>query len=155
MTEQLTLSLYAQFIKETFRLWKYLTVSSRYSVASVVAQTVKRLPAMRETWFDSWVGKIPWRRKWQSTPALLPGKSHGRRSLISYSPWGCKESDTTEQLHFTSLLDITILLQIGFFFIYLIWYLKVVSRENMLKSEYKKIVHSKEQLYTEYNLKNI
>ena len=48
--------------------------------------------------FDPWVGKIPWRRKWQSTPVLLPGKSHGRRSLVGYSPWGCKESDTTEQL---------------------------------------------------------
>ena len=42
-------------------------------------------------------------RKWQSTPALLPGKSHGWRSLIGYSPWGHKESDTTEQLHFTFL----------------------------------------------------
>ena len=38
--------------------------------------------------------------KWQSTPALLSGKSHGRRSLIGYSPWGCKESDMTERLHF-------------------------------------------------------
>ena len=43
--------------------------------ASLVAQTVKRLPAMLESRFDSWVGKIPWRRKWQSTPALLTGKS--------------------------------------------------------------------------------
>ena len=42
-----------------------------------------------------------WRRKWQYTPALLPGKSHGRRSLIGYSLWGRKESDTTERLHFT------------------------------------------------------
>ena len=42
----------------------------------------------------------PRRRKWQSTPALLPGKSHGRRSLIGYSPLGCKELDTTERLHF-------------------------------------------------------
>ena len=50
--------------------------------------------------FDSWVGKIPWRRKWQSTPALSPGKSHGRRSLIGYSPWGRKELDMTERLHF-------------------------------------------------------
>ena len=41
-----------------------------------------------------------WRRKSQSTPALLPGESHGRRSLIGYSPWGRKESDTTERLHF-------------------------------------------------------
>ena len=52
--------------------------------------------------FDLWVGKIPCRRKWQSTPELLPGKSHGQRSLVGYSPWGHKESDTTEQLHFTS-----------------------------------------------------
>ena len=50
--------------------------------------------------FNLWVSKIPWRRKWQSTPALLPGKSHGWRSLIGYSPWGRKESDTTERLHF-------------------------------------------------------
>ena len=41
-----------------------------------------------------------WRRKWQSTPALLPGKFHGWRSLIGYSPWGRKESDMTEWLHF-------------------------------------------------------
>ena len=38
------------------------------------------------------------RRQWQSTPVLLPGKSHGRRSLVGCSPWGCEESDTTEQL---------------------------------------------------------
>ena len=50
--------------------------------------------------FDSWVRKIPWRRKWQSTPALWPGKSHGRRSLIGYSSWGGKELDPTERLHF-------------------------------------------------------
>ena len=50
--------------------------------------------------FNSWVGKIPWRRKWHPTPALLPGKSHGRRSLIGCSPWGPKELDTTERLHF-------------------------------------------------------
>ena len=43
-----------------------------------------------------------WRRKWQSTPALLPGKSHGQKSLIGYSPWGRKESDMTERPHFTS-----------------------------------------------------
>ena len=42
------------------------------------------------------VGKIPWRRKWQPTPVLLPGKPHGQRSLAGYSPRVCKESDTTE-----------------------------------------------------------
>ena len=40
--------------------------------------------------FNSWVGKIPWRRKWQPTPVFLPGKSHGERSLVGYSPWGQK-----------------------------------------------------------------
>ena len=40
------------------------------------------------------------RRQWHSTPVLLPGKSHGRRSLVGCSPWGCKESDTTEQFPF-------------------------------------------------------
>ena len=50
--------------------------------------------------FDPWVRKIPWRRKWQPTPVFLPGKSHGWRSLVGYSPWGYYESDTTERLHF-------------------------------------------------------
>ena len=51
--------------------------------------------------FHPWVGNIPWRRKWQPTPVFLPGKSHGQRSLAGYSPWGCKESDTTEHTHTT------------------------------------------------------
>ena len=56
------------------------------SMASLIAQLVNHLPAMQETRFDSWVGKIPWRRKWQLTPVFLPGESHGHRSLTSYSP---------------------------------------------------------------------
>ena len=40
--------------------------------------------SMQETWFDSWVRKIPWRRKWQPTPVFLPRKSHGQRSLVKY-----------------------------------------------------------------------
>ena len=55
-------------------------------------------PQCRRTGFDSWVGKIPWRRKWQPTPVFWPGEFHGQRSLVSYSPWGHKELDTTEQL---------------------------------------------------------
>ena len=48
--------------------------------------------------FDPWIGKIPWRRKWQRTSIFLPGKSHGQRSLARYSPWGHKESETDEWL---------------------------------------------------------
>ena len=44
--------------------------------------------------FDPWIRKIPWRRKWQSTPVFLPGESHGQRGLVG--PWGLKELDTTE-----------------------------------------------------------
>ena len=47
------------------------------------------------------VGRSPWRRKWQTTPVFLPGKSHGQRSLAGYSSWGFKEWDTTEQFHFS------------------------------------------------------
>ena len=60
----------------------------------VAAQMVKSLPAS----FSPLVGKIPWGRKWQPTPMFLSGKSHGWRNLAGYSPWGCKESDITEQL---------------------------------------------------------
>ena len=40
--------------------------------------------------FNPWVGKIPWRRKWQPTPVFLPGKFHAQRNLTGYSPWGCR-----------------------------------------------------------------
>ena len=46
-----------------------------------------------------------WRMKWQSSPVLLPGKSHEQMSLVRYSPWGHKESDTTERLHFLLRLN--------------------------------------------------
>ena len=56
---------------------------------------------MRCTWvqFNPWVRKILLWRKWQPTQVLLPGKSHGQRSLAGYIPRDCKESDTTEQLN--------------------------------------------------------
>ena len=50
--------------------------------------------------FNPWIRKMPWRSVWHPTPVLLPGKSHGRRSLVGCSPWDLEESDTTEQLHF-------------------------------------------------------
>ena len=48
--------------------------------------------------FNSWVGKIPQRRAWQPTPVFLTRESHGQRSLVGYSPWSYKESNTTKQL---------------------------------------------------------
>jgi len=66
--------------------------------ASLVAQMVKNPPAMQETQVQSWVRKIPWRRKWLPTPVFLHGEFHGQRSLAGYSLWGCKKSDMTEWL---------------------------------------------------------
>ena len=59
--------------------------------------------------FDSWVGKIPWRREWLPTPVFWPGESHGQRSLVGCSPWGHKESDTSEQLSHLPLPRIILL----------------------------------------------
>ena len=61
-----------------------------------MAQLVKNLPAMQETWFDPRVGKIPWRKEWLPTPVFLPREFDGQRSLAGYSPCGHKESDMTE-----------------------------------------------------------
>ena len=49
-------------------------------------------------WFGPCGGKIPWRREWLPTPVFLPGELQGQRSLVGYSSWGHKKSDTTEQL---------------------------------------------------------
>ena len=57
-----------------------------------------------EDGFHPWVRKVPWRRAWQPTPVFLPGESHGQRSLTGYSPWGHKESDTTERLTLSRFL---------------------------------------------------
>ena len=72
--------------------------------------------------FDFWVGKIPWRRKWQPAAVFLPEKFHGQMGLEGYDPWGCKESNMTAHVHRYFLWDFFITnLQYGksifFFFV--------------------------------------
>ena len=87
-------------------LWEYLvfylSLSHKYSLPWWLCGKEPTCQC-RRCRFNSWVRKIPWRRKWQPTPVFLPGESHGQRSLVGYSPWGCKESDTTEQLNNRSI----------------------------------------------------
>ena len=64
-----------------------------------MAQMVKCVPTMQETRVRSLGWENPLEKEWQPTPVLFPGKSHEWRSMVGYSPWGCKESDTTERLH--------------------------------------------------------
>ena len=66
-----------------------------------MTQTVKCLPAMPETRVQSLGWDDPLEKEMQPTPVFLPGKFHGQRSLVGYSPWGHKESYTTERLDFT------------------------------------------------------
>ena len=77
---------------------QFLGQEDQLDWTSLVAQLVKNLPAMRETWVRSWVGKIPWRRERLPTLVFWPGEFHGQRSLAGYSPWGRKKFDTAEQL---------------------------------------------------------
>ena len=63
---------------------------------------------MRETWVQSWVGKIPWRRAWQLTSIFLPGEPHGQRSLVDYSPWSHKELDMTELTEHAHIVAFTL-----------------------------------------------
>ena len=86
-------NLYSPFLPQTSL--RFLTLSlvvfkAVYSCsgASQVAQWWRICLWLRRHRFDSWVGKIPWRRKWKPTSGFLPGKSHGWRSLVGYSPWG-------------------------------------------------------------------
>ena len=69
------------------------------SGASRVAQMVKHLPAMQETWVQSLGQEEPLEKEWQPTPVFWPGISHGQKSLVGYSPWGPMELDTTERLN--------------------------------------------------------
>ena len=64
--------------------------------ASLIAHLVKKPPTMQETGFDTWFGKIPWRRERLPTPVFWPGESHGLCST-----WGRKELDMTEQVSLT------------------------------------------------------
>ena len=67
---------------------------------SQVAQTVERLPTMQETQVQSLGREDPLEKEMATTPVLLHRESYGWRSLVGYSPWGCKESDMTERLYF-------------------------------------------------------
>ena len=84
-----------------YLLYKVVRAKNYSSIVylSLVAQMVKICLQCGRPGFDPWVGKILWRRAWQPTPVFLPGESHGQRSLVGYTPWGRKESDTTELLN--------------------------------------------------------
>ena len=90
---------------------KYCSLSWAAQVAPWLKKIKKKKSACqcrrcRTGGFDPWVGKIPWRRKWQPTLLFLPEKSHGQRSLEGYSPWGCKVRHDRAHMQFKLLLGL-------------------------------------------------
>ena len=79
------------------KLREYIIQYREY--ASLVAQMVKHLSAMREIWVRSLGREDPQEKEMATHAVLLPGKFHERRSLVGYSPWGLKKLDMTEQLY--------------------------------------------------------
>ena len=72
----------------------------KQNLTSLVAQMVKHLLTMWETWVRSLHQEDPLGKEMATHASTLTGKFHGQRSMVGYSPWGCKESDTTKRLHF-------------------------------------------------------
>ena len=69
---------------------QFIIPCPRFSIDSEVKNPLAIQEMWQEPQVDPWVRKIPWSRKWQPNPVLLPGKSHGQRSLVGCCPWGYK-----------------------------------------------------------------
>ena len=113
--------------------------------ACLVAQTGKNLTAMQETKFNPWVGKIPCRKEWLSTPVYLPGEFHEQRSLAGYSPWGCKELDTNER----QTLSLSIYMHVHkhtFAIFWFWWYINGYAVEDPWGREIHKYLRGNEAL---------
>ena len=84
-----------------------MCVLSNQRTTSLVAQRLKRLPTMRETRVQS-LGREDPLEKEMATHSSILGESPGRRSLVGYSPWGLRESDTTERFHFSVVRELSV-----------------------------------------------
>ena len=84
-----------------YKLFYMIDIHYNIYLISLVAQSVKSLPAMWETWVLSLVWEDHLEKDMATHTVLLPEESHGQRSLVGYSPWDHKELDTTEWLTFT------------------------------------------------------
>ena len=116
-----------------------------------MAQLVKNRLQCRRPWFDPWVEKTPWKRKWLPIPEFWPGEFHGL-----YSPWGCKEVNATEQLSlwlFRALKDLKksstpLNSQVSNLFLGLIWEFKLSTKQKQLRREDLSIWKRESQMYT-------
>ena len=92
------LSLYWEYQHTSLVIGSPFVQSDTKKVSSSI--NIRSSQFIKKTLFSYFPKAFSRRRQWHPTPVLLPGKSHGRRSLVGCSPWGLEESDTTERLHF-------------------------------------------------------
>ena len=129
--------------------WLVLAIYRSFSGDSDIWQRI--CLQCRRPEFNPWVGKIPWRREWQLTSLFMPGKFHGQRSLVGYSPWGHKEVDMTERLTLSTFNNVSnnanysfvIFLSSFFFFFeesYQIW--RLICNPNKCKTSWPEMLGS-------------
>ena len=96
-----------EWIKNLWYIYKMEYYIKRNTFESVLMRWMDLEPIMQSEVIQKEKNNYHILMQWHPTPVLLPGKSHGRRSLVGCSPWGRQESDTTEQLHFHFSLSYT------------------------------------------------
>ena len=89
----------AHYIYFAFYFYYYIVIYRVFPGVTSGKESACQCRRYKRCSFDPWVGKIPWRRKWQRTAVFLPGESHVQKSLVDYSQWGSREMDTAEQLN--------------------------------------------------------
>ena len=97
----LSTHMFSSFLPTSLEIQHNIGEVIEVSGASQVAQWQRiylQCRRCRRRGFNPWVGKIPWRKKWQPSPVFFLGESHGQRSWEGHNPWGDEEPDTTEQL---------------------------------------------------------
>ena len=86
------------FVILSSQIWDWSTSSRGFPNGTRGEESTCQCKRHTRHRFDPWIGKIPWRKKWQPSPVFLPGEPHGHRSLASYSLWSQRELDMPEQL---------------------------------------------------------
>ena len=106
------INMVSSFLEEVSTLGAILPCELGLPVGSADTESACSAGDTRELGSIPGIGKTHWGSEWLPTPVFLPGESHGQRSLVGYSPQGCKESDTTEQLS-TSTMGTVCVLQLS------------------------------------------
>ena len=99
----------SRYLAQAILFHKYFGHSMPFLWASQMVNNLTANAGDKKCRFDPWVKKIPWRRAWQPIPVFASKEFHEQRSPVGYSPWGCKESDTTKWITLSKRIVIHLL----------------------------------------------